>query len=100
MYRVLICLGILCCLSSCTDYSKVREEAYKKNNPHAKELLLHGFNCKASEYIDTETINRALEGDEEAKLIIYAQMQMLRGMPSSHTHVVPAPVIINQSRGR
>lgn len=83
-------------LTACYDYNRVKKEAYKKNNIHAKELLLNGYNKKIDEFLDGETIDRALDGDEEAKRIIYAQMQILKGMPSTKTHIVPAPVIIQR----
>ncbi len=79
-------------LTAC-DYQDVMKE-YKRNSPHAKDLLLHGYNSKVDCNISSILIERALDGDEEAKLMIYAQIEVLRGMPSrSHsTFVMPMPV--------
>lgn len=82
-------LLILC---SCGDYTTV-QTAYENGNLHAEELLMHGFNSRVSEHISTKLIKKALKGDEKAKMIIYAQMEMIRGMPpKNHTTVVPVPV--------
>jgi hypothetical protein len=64
-------------------------DGYRENNPHAKDLLLHGLNSEASSYISSTLIERALNGDEEAKLMIYAQMESLKGMPSTSYHSTP-----------
>ena len=73
---------------------------YKTGNKHATDLLLHGFQEKNSLYIASELIDRALQGDEEAKLIIYAQINTLRGIPTSNSTFYAAPVVvpINSSR--
>lgn len=84
--KIMIFLSLSLILSSCNDYKHVRDEAYNKNNPHAKDLLLHGYNRKVDVYIDYETINRALNGDEDCKQIIYSQMDMLKSSPT-HVHV-------------
>lgn len=94
----LLCLLLLSlCMVSCTDYSKVMKQ-YKDNNPHAKDLLSHGFNMKNSEYISTECIERSLKGDEEAKSIVYAQIDTLKGVNSSSSHVYPVVVPMNAAR--
>ncbi len=85
-------LGII--FTSCTDHQKVMNE-YKKGNPHAKELLLHGFHQRNSEYISSTLIDRALRGDEEAQNIIYAQIETMHGMPQSrymYSHPIVVPV--------
>ena len=90
---------ILFCACS-NDHMKVMN-AYKKNNEQAKDLLLHGFNSKVAAYIDTILIDRALAGDEEAKLMVIAQMEAFRGMPEeSRTMVMPVPIIRNHSSCR
>lgn len=70
------------------DYDKIKYE-YKNGNPHAKELLLHGVNSKICEKLDSDLIKKALNGDEEAKCIIYAQMEILKGMPENNIHAYP-----------
>lgn len=84
------------CIVGCTDHSKVMSE-YDKGNKHAADLLLHGFNVKNSEHISTALINRSLKGDEEAKQIIYAQIESLKGLPSNYPHMF-APVVIHSGR--
>lgn len=86
-------------LTGCTDHRKVMKE-YESGNKNAADLLLHGFNMKNSEYISTYLINKSLAGDEEAKQIIYAQIESLRGLPSNHAQVVTTPVIIHSSGRR
>jgi hypothetical protein len=74
-------------LTSC-DHSRVMR-AYHSNNPHARELLHHGFNLKVAEYIDSDLIKNALKGDTDAKEIIFAQMELLRAMPKERTRIYP-----------
>jgi hypothetical protein len=81
----IILLAILLC--ACT-HDRVMGK-YKSGNPHARDLLLHGLNEKNAEYVSSFLVDRALEGDEEAKAIIYAQIDTLRGMQSTSTRVVP-----------
>lgn len=60
-------------VTSCTsEYLDVEQAAFN-GNPHAKELLLAGFNRYASSYISTVLIQKALAGDEEAKAMVIAQ---------------------------
>lgn len=71
---------------------------YKKGNPDARDLLLHGINEKNCYYVDSYLLKRALQGDEEAKNIIYAQINTLSNMPEEKTHIVPVVVPIHTSR--
>lgn len=89
----LICL----ILTSCTDHAKVMNE-YENGNENAKEILLHGFNMQNSEYISSSLIKKALEGDEEAKEIIYSQIDTLRGINSSCHHSIPIVIPMNTRR--
>lgn len=59
--------------TSCTTQYLDVEQAAFNGNPHAKELLLAGFNRYASSYISNVLIQKALAGDEEAKAIVLAQ---------------------------
>jgi len=80
-------------LVGCSDHGHVMYE-YRSGNKHASDLLLHGFNVKNSSHISTFLINRALHGDEEAKQIIYSQIESLKGLPNDYPHVVSTPVYI------
>ena len=62
---------------------------YKEGNTHARDLLLHGMNEKNSSHIDQYLIDKSLEGDEEAKEIVYAQIQTLGSMENSRAIYVP-----------
>lgn len=96
--KYLLLLFAPLCLVGCTDHSMVMKE-YQNGNPNAKDLLIHGFNLKNSENISTYLIKKSLKGDEEAKEIIYAQIESLKGLPSNHAHMV-APVVIHSSGRR
>ena len=87
-------LGVMMC--AC-DHVHVMTE-YKNGNPHARDLLLHGFNMKNSEYISTHLINRALDGDEEAKTIIYSQIKSLGPIQQSNTHYIPIVIPVRARR--
>lgn len=76
--------------SSCSDHEKVMKE-YKKGNKHAADLLLHGFQMKNSEHISSHIVDLALKGDQEAKEIIYAQIDTLRGTETHTNHTIVIP---------
>lgn len=95
--KKLFIFAVTILLISCTDHAKVMEQ-YKKKNPNAKEMLLKGFNAKVSEDIDSSLIKAALSGDEEAKVIIYAQMEVLRGLQAEDNHYDPMPIYIHRTR--
>ena len=90
--KYFLVLSLMIILTSCDYYDVMK--GYKQESPHAKDLLFHGYNQRIDDYISSILIKRALEGDEEAKLMIYAQIDVLRGMPTnSHsTVIVPVPV--------
>lgn len=69
---------------------------YKEGNPHARDLLLHGLNEENSNHIDDYLINKALEGDEEAKEIIYAQIDTLRGIGNYTNKYIPVVMPVTQ----
>lgn len=93
---ILLVLAALFGLAWVCDYNKVMR-AYDQGNPHAVELLQHGFNIKNAQHISTTLIKKALQGDEEAKQMIYAQIDTLMGYNGRSAAVVP--VIIPMSRG-
>ncbi|SRR6266446_1713883 len=100
--KFLVVLCALTLLSGCDDYTRVLD-AYDERNPVARELLLNGFNDRVGYHVSTKLLKKALQGDEEAKLIILAQMESLRGMmPERRTTIVPiiTPTATRSCRGR
>ena len=89
---------ILCLLlTACTDHMKVMEE-YEKGNRNATELLLHGFNDRNAHNLSSELIDKALKGDQQAKDIIYAQIETLGPCHPHPSHMYP--VVIPMQTGR
>jgi len=71
---------------------------YKKGNIHARDLLLNGLNEKNSSQLNCYLIEKALDGDEDAKNIIYAQIETLKGERRSKTTYIPVCVPIQTRR--
>lgn len=90
----MIFLAVLLC--ACT-HDRVMGK-YKEGNPHARDLLLHGLNSKNSEHISDYLIDKAMTGDEEAKAIIYAQIDTLRGIQRPSTTCVPVIMPVHTRR--
>ena len=90
----ILCLAILLC--AC-NHNRVMNR-YKEGNTHARDLLLHGLNEKNADYLDEYLLNQALHGDEEAKNIIYAQIDTLRGIQKPTSTYIPIVVPITSGR--
>lgn len=90
----------LCCFiftMSCTDHDRIMKE-YEKGNPNAEELLLHGLNAKNSHYIRSSLLDRALNGDEKSKQIIYAQIRTLGSCPIDGNMTVAVPIVVKSGK--
>lgn len=91
MKNILLVSIIGLTMYSCTNINDVKKE-YEFGNPVARELLLNGYNRVIDEKIDGSILKKALKGNEECKLIVLAQMEALRGIPSDK--VRHAPIIV------
>ena len=88
-YIPLLSIFLFACSS---DYDMV-EKSYFRGNPHAKFLLENGFTDRSSNRISSKLIKSALQGDEDAKIIVIAQSNVFNreseSMVRSHPVFIP-----------